>query len=71
MTKKIKRCTKKCLKHTFSLNPVHYSAVFSRELQANFCIKLGENHSITPKFNNDKRYFTASFYLPVDSVWIS
>jgi len=47
---------------------VHYSAVFSRDLAASFCPTSDVDSSVTPKFNNDKRYFTVSFYLPVDDV---
>lgn len=68
MGRKAKRCPKKCVKHSFLLKPVHYSANFSRELQASFCPSSLTDLSITPTFNKDKRYFTSSFYLPVDSV---
>lgn len=68
MGKRIKKCPEKCLKHAFLLKPVHYSALFSRELSACFCPTCEVKSSITPKFNNDQRYFTVSFYIPVDSV---
>ncbi len=50
------------------LKPVHYSAVFSRELEASYCPASLTDPSITPRFNKDKRHFTTSFLLPVDQV---
>jgi hypothetical protein len=47
---------------------VHYSAVFSRELEASYCPAHQTAPSIMPKFNKDKKHYTSSFFLPVDQV---
>jgi len=47
---------------------VHYSAVFSRELEASYCPAHQTALSIMPKFNKDKKHFTSGFFLPVDQV---
>ena len=68
MGKRTKKCPKMCEKHRFILKPVHYSAVFSRELEASYCPTHPSHPSIMPKFNKDKKHYTIGFYLPVDHV---
>ena len=68
MGKRTKRCPKNCEKHRFILKPVHYSAVFSRELEASYCPSHPNHPSIMPKFNKDKKHYTIGFYLPADHV---
>lgn len=68
MGKQTKKCPKKCEKHRFILKPVHYSAVFSRELEASYCPASEKHPSIMPKFNKDKKNYTVSFFLPADQV---
>ena len=68
MGKRTKRCPKKCEKHKFILKPIHYTAVFSRELEADYCSVNKKHPSIIPTFNNDKKHFTIGFFLPTDNV---
>jgi len=68
MGRQPKKCPKKCTKHLFSLKPVHYSAFFSRESQFSYCSQNSKTYGNIPKFNTDRKAYTASFILACDQV---